>query len=98
MAEVLVYPNLEAGPRWCAEDDRGFTGAADRLASLIEMIEEWAEAEGFADELEVRLEVESTPAPPEPERVTFTKPGYMPATDGGTLLVSRTLPPVLTAV
>lgn len=94
MAEVLVYPNLEAGPRWCAEDDRGFTGAADRLASLIEAIEEWAEAEGFADELEVRL-VDPKAAPPEPEPVvTFTKPGHMPTTDGGALPTRR----VLTAV
>ncbi|WP_420626870.1 hypothetical protein [Candidatus Poriferisodalis sp.] len=91
MAEVLVYPNLEAGPRWCAEDDRGFTGAADRLASLIEMIEEWAEAEGFADELEVRLVGPATaPSGPEPD-ITFTKPGYMPTTDGGALPTRRVL-------
>ena len=80
MTEVRVYLNLEEGPRWCAEDDHGFTGAADRLHSLVAAIKEWAADEGFADELDIRL-VE----PVEPQRgpvIEMEPVGHMPTTDG----------------
>lgn len=80
MTEVRVYPNLEEGPRWCAEDDRGFTGAADRLQALVATIQEWAAEEGFADELTIRL---VAPAEPQPEpRIEIEQNGHLPTTVG----------------
>ncbi len=55
MTEVRVYLNPEEGPRWCAEDDRGFIGASARLHMLVAAIKEWAVDEGFADDLGIRL-------------------------------------------
>ena len=55
MDTVRVYLNRHEGTTWWAEDDLGFTGGADRLSDLIEMIHEWAESEDVPDGLEVRL-------------------------------------------
>lgn len=49
MHTVHVYPNDQAGTRWWAEDDLGFTGGADRLSELANKIREWAECEGVLD-------------------------------------------------
>ena len=54
MREVRVYANHEEGPTWCAEDGLGFFGGADCLDELLASIDEWAEAEGLTEELEVR--------------------------------------------
>ena len=55
MHTVRVYLNRQEGAMWWAEDDLGFTGGADRLSDLIEMIHEWAGYEGVLDDLAVRL-------------------------------------------
>ena len=88
MDEVRVYLNLEEGPRWCAEDDRGFTGAADRLSILKTAIKEWAAEEGFAENLRIRL---VPPVEPhrDPEPVVEVTPGsHVPTTVGGPPLTS----------
>lgn len=63
MHTVRVYLNRHEGTRWWAEDDLGFTGGADRLPDLLDMIHEWAECEGILDDLAVRL-VGDPPAVP----------------------------------
>ena len=64
--QVRVQLNQADGVLWWAEGDEGFVGGADRLAELVGYIEEWAESEGFIDDLEVQL-VSSVPeSPPGP--------------------------------
>ena len=55
MHTVRVYLNRQEGAMWWAEDDLGFTGGADQLSDLLEMINEWAGCEGVLDDLAVRL-------------------------------------------
>ncbi len=54
MHTVRVYLNDQAGTRWWAEDDLGFTGGADRLSELVDKIHEWAECEGVLDVLSIQ--------------------------------------------
>ena len=63
MHMVRVHPNQYEGALWWAEDDSGFTGGADRLAELVSLIQEWAEAEGVLDDLEIRLVPPTVEAP-----------------------------------
>ena len=55
MHTVRVHLNRQEGAIWWAEDDLGFTGGANLLSDLIEMIYDWAGCEGVLDELDVRL-------------------------------------------
>ena len=55
MHAVRVYLNRHEGAMWWAEDELGFTGGADRLVDLLEVIHEWAGCEGVPDELAVRF-------------------------------------------
>ena len=63
MHTVRVYLNRQEGTLWWAEDDLGFTGGADLLSDLVEMIYEWAECEGVLDNLVVRLVSDSPEVP-----------------------------------
>ena len=63
MHEVRVYQNRHEGTHWWAEDDLGFTGGAEHLDDLVASIQEWAEAEGVLDGLEIRLVAANTEAP-----------------------------------
>ena len=60
MHEVRVYQNRQMGTLWWARDDLGFVGGADRLSDLVDSIRDWAECEGVADELAVRLVATAT--------------------------------------
>ena len=71
IARVHYNPS-KGGVRWWGEDDLGFTGGAERLAELIEMITEWAEAEGVLERLSIRL-VRPAASPPAP-LPNFTAP------------------------
>ena len=64
MHEVRVYQNRHEGTLWWAEDDLGFTGGADRLSDLVNIIREWAECEGVLDDLAVRLVKTAADDPP----------------------------------
>lgn len=66
MHQVRVHLNQDEGVLWWAEDDSGFTGGAERLDELVDLIEEWADLEGFKDSLEIRLVPALTEAPAPP--------------------------------
>lgn len=78
MHEVRVYQNHHGGTLWWAEDDRGFTGGADRLDELLDAVRDWAAAEGTLDALAVQLVGMSGPPPPP----VSLSPPIQPATVG----------------
>ena len=71
MHTVRVYLNRQKGSLWWAEDDLGFTGGADRLSDLLDLIYDWAGCEGVLDDLSVRL-VADPPEVPEVSPISVT--------------------------
>ena len=74
--EVRVHLNQHDGARWWAEDDLGFTGGRDRLDELIDVIQEWVEAEAVQDRLVLCLVDDDT----EPDRAVRVRRFPDPAT------------------
>ena len=81
--EVRVHLNQHDGVRWWAEDDLGFTGGGERLDELIDVIQEWVEAEAVQDRLVLRL-VDDDAEPERVERVRrFPAPAAATTNDAG---------------
>ena len=92
MHTVRVCLNRHEGTRWWAEDDLGFTGGADRLSDLLELIHEWAGYEGVLEDLAVRLIGD----PPEARTVNpFSITGLREPESAGTRDVLRAGPAMI---
>ena len=93
--EVRVRLNQHDGARWWAEDDLGFNGGSDRLDELIDMIQEWVEAEAVQDELVLCL-VDDDAEPEHATRVRlFPAPASATANDTGAARVVTRVDPNL---